>query len=132
MPAQEGWTPKNSICRPLAQALFDLYHAPDEQFNEIYSWRANAESVFSTIEQLYSKAIRARGRYGRDLADSQVPLSIEIEMLAKCVAHNVTRLVYLESELEQMVSFTECRSLVPISNKHLRKGRSLLVVPEAA
>jgi|GEM_PF-6519535 len=125
-PPKTGWTPKNSDCRFLAEKLYALYQAKDE-FDEIYSWRAKAETVFSTIEQLYGKAIAARGAYGKDPESTEIPLSIEIELLAKCVAQNITRFVYLEAVLEQTVSFTEHCLLRRMEQSRLKSGRSLLV-----
>lgn len=126
-PPKVNWDHTKCKRQDLAQRLFDLYYHHRDEFDAWYSWRAKVESVFSTIEQLYGKAIWNRGEYGRDHSDTTVPLSIEIEILAKFVAQNLTQFVYLEEILEQEVDFVDRRLLHPLPKDRLKSGRSLLV-----
>jgi hypothetical protein len=125
-PPKVGWNPKKSARPAVAMRLCDLYKRRDE-FDLWYSWRAKVESVFSTIEALFGKAVWARGEYGRDRHDTTVPLSIHIELLAKCVAQNLSQFVFLEEILEQTVDFRNQRLLHPLKKDRLVSGRSLLV-----
>lgn len=125
-PPKVNWVMTNSDYPLLARRLYDLYLNHRQEFDRWYSWRCKIESVFSTIELLYGKAIWARGPYSQSKPQLTVPLPIQTELIAKFVAQNLSQFAFLEAVLEQEVSFTKNVMLHPLEPDRVLSGRTLL------
>jgi len=125
-PPKLGWRPEKAKHSFLARELDDLYSNRKKEFDNWYSWRGKIESVYSTIETLYGKAVWARGPYRQAKPRMAVPLPVHIELLAKCVAQNLSQLTFLEAVLEQEVSFSQNVLLHPFASDRVISGRTLL------
>lgn len=106
--------------------LFDFYKNLPELFHEIYRYRVKIEGVFSSMKRTSSGFFRSRGtRVANDKVASenqvtQVSDALEIEMLAKCVIHNLRRIVTLEQLHDERVNFKFDTAFTPLPPEWVR------------
>ena len=109
-----------------ARELFELYKDTPDIFHELYRYRVKIEGVFSSMKRTSGAYFRSRGtRVKKNSVASkrqvdQVAHAQEIEMLAKCVIHNMRRMVTLEQLHNERVRFSFNSAFTPLPAEWVR------------
>lgn len=106
--------------------MFEFYKNFPELFHELYRYRVKIEGVFSSMKRTSSGFFRSRGtrvekgKVASEAQVAQVSDALEIEMLAKCVVHNLRRIVTLEQLHDERVNFKFNTAFTPLPPEWMR------------
>jgi hypothetical protein len=122
IPIKAKWNPKTKKAKGAAD-LFEFYTKFNAAFESIYRYRSKVEGTFSAIKRTMGSHFRS---HGTRVPKNTVPtaehvkranIAYENELLAKCVAYSLRRVVVLEHLHDEIMSFSRHTSFSPLRYK---------------